>query len=362
MKRFKLDDEQTDAILELKLYQLARLEILRHPRRSSTRSAPRRKQIEALLKDEASRWKRRARRARGDRRASTATSAAPDRRRRRRARVRRRGLHRRRGRRRRRDARRLGEARARDQGPRRRRALREGDAVLAVAARLDARSRRVLLQLRQLPTSCAINDVPASTGYGEPVQKLSSSTTASASSRALVARRSGAPRPRARWRSRSRSAGFGLRFALDAAPRARRRAPAAASRKPADGDEVVGVLPCDDRRRGLSCVTARRRTRCVCKADEIAELAGPGRGVTVIKIDDDDAVIGFVVGARKTTTCSIVETEQSGKKSRSAPGRSEAGHGARRQGPPDRQARKLEGRARHAGADPAASRTPTLAN
>ena len=34
MKRFELDAEQTDAILELKIYRLARLEILDHPQRA----------------------------------------------------------------------------------------------------------------------------------------------------------------------------------------------------------------------------------------------------------------------------------------------------------------------------------------
>src|SRR5207302_1160244 len=55
MKRFELDAEQTDAILELKIYRLARLEILvvtteLEEKRKRTR------QISGLLKDEDSRW------------------------------------------------------------------------------------------------------------------------------------------------------------------------------------------------------------------------------------------------------------------------------------------------------------------
>ena len=56
MKRFELDAEQTDAILELKIYRLARLEILiiRHELEEKRKRA---RQIGALLKDEESRWK-----------------------------------------------------------------------------------------------------------------------------------------------------------------------------------------------------------------------------------------------------------------------------------------------------------------
>src|SRR5438093_6398548 len=56
MKRFSLDAEQTDAILELKLYRLARLEIL-VIQNELAEKRKRSRQISALLKDEDSRWK-----------------------------------------------------------------------------------------------------------------------------------------------------------------------------------------------------------------------------------------------------------------------------------------------------------------
>src|SRR5438105_15354073 len=55
MKRFELDADQTDAILELKIYRLARLEIL-IIRTELEEKRKRAKQIAALLKDEDSRW------------------------------------------------------------------------------------------------------------------------------------------------------------------------------------------------------------------------------------------------------------------------------------------------------------------
>ena len=56
MKRFELDAEQTDAILELKIYRLARLEIL-IIRTELEEKRKRARQIATLLKDEDSRWK-----------------------------------------------------------------------------------------------------------------------------------------------------------------------------------------------------------------------------------------------------------------------------------------------------------------
>src|SRR5207342_3430437 len=55
MQRFELDAEQTDAILELKIYRLARLEIL-IIRTELEEKRKRARQITALLKDEAGRW------------------------------------------------------------------------------------------------------------------------------------------------------------------------------------------------------------------------------------------------------------------------------------------------------------------
>src|SRR5581483_2130696 len=55
MKRFDLDEEQVDAILELKLYRLARLEILMIQEELGQKSKEA-KRIEGLLKSEAKRW------------------------------------------------------------------------------------------------------------------------------------------------------------------------------------------------------------------------------------------------------------------------------------------------------------------
>ena len=110
MKRFELDAEQTDAILELKLYRLARLEILVIQNELADKRK-RARQITALLKDEDGRWKvvrdeieEIQADVRQERQAPHADRV------RRGGRLHRRRLHRRRGQRRHRVARRLGEA------------------------------------------------------------------------------------------------------------------------------------------------------------------------------------------------------------------------------------------------------------
>ena len=75
MKRFELDAEQTDAILELKIYRLARLEIL-IIRNELDEKRKRARQIGALLKDEDEPLEAGALGARRGQRRSTATSGA----------------------------------------------------------------------------------------------------------------------------------------------------------------------------------------------------------------------------------------------------------------------------------------------
>jgi DNA gyrase subunit A len=151
-----------------------------------------------------------------------------------------------------------------------------------------------------------INDIAATTGYGDPAQKyfkfadgeriISAMTL---DPRALVA-----PTLLAVTRR-----GYGLRFAsaghLEVTTKAGRR-----YARPQEGDEVLSVIPTNDRD-AVVCAT-RNGHVLVTMADEIAKLEGPGRGVTVIKTADDDVVIGFISGGKGDLL--VVETEKSGKK------------------------------------------------
>ena len=247
MKRFELDAEQTDAILELKIYRLARLEIL-IIRNELDEKRKRARQINALLKDEAEPLDDGAARARGDQQKygdKRRTAIASD----------------------------IGEPEysaddfiveednvvivSRDGWVKRQKdvkdlsttRLREGDAVLAAFAG-STRATCVFFSNFGAAYTCRIIDVPASTGYGEPIQRLfklkdGERVVAAMSLDPRVDRRRSKPRQGGR-------AGAGpcrgrderrLRAALRprAARRSRARARDAASRGPAEGAEVVGV-------------------------------------------------------------------------------------------------------------------------
>ena len=105
------------------------------------------------------------------------------------------------------------------------------------------------------------------------------------------------------------SRGYGLRFAmagqLEITTKAGRR-----FAKPAEGDELIGVVPCGPN--DIVVAATRNAHVMICKAEEINQLEGPGRGVTVIKTDEDDQVIGFLSSANKNEEL-VIESE-SGKK------------------------------------------------
>jgi DNA gyrase subunit A len=305
MKRFGLSDLQTDAILELKLYKLARLEIqiildeLRDKRAAA-------KEIKAILGDKKKVWK--------VVRTEIAEVAAkfPDKRRTK-----------------------LGggggedvtfDAEAyiveedatvilsRDGWLKRAREikdisatrLREGDAVLAAVRGSTKESVAIFSNLG----SCyviRVNDVPASTGYGEPVQKLFNFRDGERVVGAMLMSEAATPKGALALAVTKR--GFGMRFAVEIhrelSTRAGRR-----FAKPAEGDEVVGValIPKLDRE-VLVCVVTSDAHALLCKVEEIPELANPGRGVTVIKTDESVPVAGFAIGTRKEREMLIVETD-----------------------------------------------------
>ena len=172
MRRFRLDAEQTDAILELKIYRLARLEIL-VIRDELTAKRRRARQIQALLKDEDSRWtlvrdeiteiRKRYGDLKTDPRRTMIQSEAED--------VEytaedfiveednvvlvsRDGWVKR-------------QKEVRDVSSTR---LREGDSLLAVLPG-STRATVVFFSNLGIAYTCRIIDVPASTGYGEPIQR-----------------------------------------------------------------------------------------------------------------------------------------------------------------------------------------------
>ena len=194
-----------------------------------------------------------------------------------------------------------------------------GDPLIILRTFLD------YLTLEQfiLPLGCCmgfayvlrINDVPASTGYGEPVQKLFNFRDGERVVGALLVSAAGQPAG-TRLLGVTRR-GLGFRFNLDPhrelSTRSGRR-----YAKLAEGDELVGVQPAGDK--DILCVVTSDAHALLCKAEEAPELANPGRGVTIIKVAEDDAVLGFGLGGPKEKDVLIAETE-SGKKLPVGPGR-----------------------------------------
>jgi DNA gyrase subunit A len=299
MKRFDLDDLQADAVLELKLYKLAKLEIeeIRAELAEKTKEAKRiegilkdKKKLTAVVRDEL----REVRDAHGTERRSRIGGAG-------------------------------GEVEyseeayiiaedanvvvTRDGWVKRVRELkdptqtrtREGDEVAAV---LSGSTKENIVFFTNFGGAFVtkINDIPPSTGYGDPVQKLFKFKDGERVVSALsLDPRAGKPEI---LLAVSRK-GFGLRFALEPHKQESTRAGRKFAR-PAQGDELVGVAPAEEK--DVVCVATEKGHVLLCAAGEVNLLANPGKGVTVIKVTGDDRVIGFGLAKGKAETPLVLET------------------------------------------------------
>jgi DNA gyrase subunit A len=136
-----------------------------------------------------------------------------------------------------------------------------------------------------------INDVPPSTGYGDPAQKLFKFKD----QERIVAAYSMDPRvmlPPVMIAVSAR--GFGLRFDLEPHRQVSTRSGRKYAR-PSGGDEMVAVLPVSGDGDALAVAT-RKGHALTTKVEEVNKLENPGKGVTVIKTSPDDRVIGVKVG------------------------------------------------------------------
>jgi DNA gyrase subunit A len=297
IKRFGLDAEQTDAILELKIYRLARLEIL-IIRKELEEKRRRIRQINTLLKDEQSRWDivrvelEEIQKKHGDARRSAISSDA-------------------------------GETEytaedfiveednvvlvSRDGWVKRQKEVkdiastrvREGDSVMAVLPG-STRASVVFFSNFGVAYTARIADVPASTGYGEPIQRFfklkdGERIVGAFSLDARVAgeiepRKEGAE-PKVQGAAVS-SDGYSMRFSMapfvEPSTRAGRR-----FAKAAGTAEFVGVARLTG---GEILIAATREAHgMLCKAEEVNFLSGPGRGVILIKLSSEsDRVLGFI--------------------------------------------------------------------
>jgi DNA gyrase subunit A len=332
IKRFDIDAAQADAVLELKLYRLARLEI-QVIQNELAEKRKRARQIAALLKDEAGRWtlvgdeieavqkahgdsKRDPRRTRIEEAEEVEFSpdafiveedniviASRD------------GWVKR-------------QKEVKDLSTTR---LREGDGVLAALAG-STRATVVFFTNFGTAYTCRIVDVPASTGYGEPVQKLfkfkdGERVVAALSLDPRVSGDIGRGTDAAEGEGRDAgedagdalappvhavavtSDGYSLRFSLANFVEPSTRAGRRYARVP-EGAEVVAVARTTGEETIIAATTKARAM--LCRVDEVNFLSGPGRGVILIKLAGDDRVIGALAssGDRDLMT---VETSRGGE-------------------------------------------------
>ena len=338
MKRFDLDQEQVDAILELRLYQLARLEIdkIRAEREEKMKRLA---EVERLLRKESERWKLirgeigEIRGKFGDKRRTVVSASGredlaydPD------AYI----VHE--------------EATvllSRDGWLRRVRELkdpssarlREGDALFAVHEG-TTRDRIALFSTKGVLYVMPVTDVPATTGYGEPVQSLfkfgdgERVLVSLLLSAGPVAEEKEPEKPADAGKGKRggqgdlftaggkaevielveearpflvvSAGGYGFRAApeLSTTTRAGRR-----FARVADGDELIAVTSPDGPE--VLCL-ARSGKGLRFPLDEATELSGVGRGVILMKLDDKDRVVGANVPPPKSKL--FVQIEGAGER------------------------------------------------
>ena len=319
MAKFELDAEQTDAILELKLYRLARLEILVIQKELKDKRK-RAKEIKDLLNDKESkgRWAL----VRGELVAVTEKFGKAGKRRTRIENVS--------------EEQEFSEEDlivaednvvllTADGWVKRQKEikdpvstrLREGDAVLACVA---GSTRESLAFFSNFGTvySCRMIDVPATTGYGEPIQKLFKLKDGekiiacfSLDSRVVgeTAERGEGKRPKTYLvgaTSDGYAFGVGIAPFIEPSTRTGRR-----YARPAEGTQVVGVSLV----RGKEVVMAvtREGRALFCTVDEVNYLSGAGKGVQLVKLEDDDTLLAMKAAKDDQDTL-LLETSLGGEK------------------------------------------------
>jgi DNA gyrase subunit A len=309
MATFRLDEEQAEAILETRLYQLARLEVDKIKNEQAEKEK-RARELRALLHDEKKRWtvirgellelgKRYGDKRRTALRAGEELAYDPE------AYI----VHE--------------EATvvlSRDGWIKRVRELkdptstrlREGDAIHAVLNG-TTRDRLVLFTNKGVSYIMKVYDVPASTGYGEPIQTLfnfqdgervvaTTILTGESPAKELpeepgegeaqgelfaeAKEQATAPAGPLYLLATAQGMGFQFRPNFEETTRSGRKVA-----RLADDDEVVSVEPVSSGR--AICVTAAGRMLAF-PTEDINELTGPGRGVILMRLDKGDQLIGAV--------------------------------------------------------------------
>jgi DNA gyrase subunit A len=297
MKRWQLDEEQVDAILELKLYRLAKLEILLIQKELGEKRAEAAR-TEKLLKSDKSRWtlirgellevaeefgeKRKTRiLANVDEPEFEASDFIVEE-----------------------DSMAILTAQGwvkrqreiKDLGTTR---LREGDQVISVIAG-STKSSVAFFSNQGSCYVCLMNDIQQATGYGNPIQTMFKMadgerilTMMSFDPRALeVPEATEGAEPEPPYAVAVTKQGLSLRFSL----RAHREVSTRSGRRYARlaaGDEVLYVA--EVKKSDHLAAASTDGHALICKAFEVSLLAGAGKGVMLMKLDEGETLVGAKV-------------------------------------------------------------------
>src|SRR5207253_4947933 len=160
-------------------------------------------------------------------------------------------------------------------------------------------------------------DVPASTGYGEPIQKqfklkdgeriVAALSLDPRAVGVIAAKKEGHAAPV--HAVAVSSDGYALRFNLDSFVEPSTRAGRRYAR-PSKGAEIVSVGRLAG---GETLIAATAEGRGIlCSADEVNFLSGPGKGVLLIKLANEDKVLG-AIGSTGDRDLLTVETTRGGE-------------------------------------------------
>jgi DNA gyrase subunit A len=191
--------------------------------------------------------------------------------------------------------------------------LREGDRILSLVA---GSTRATITFFSNFGTAytARIIDIPATTGYGEPIQKLFKMkdgerivAAISMDDRVLKTKDTAvnektpdaAPKVHALAVT---SDGYALRFGLDAyrdvSTRSGRR-----YARPSEGAEVTLAAVVNGNETVIAA--SQNRRALLCRADEINFLSGPGKGVLLIKLDADDKLLAAITANDDRDTLTV---------------------------------------------------------
>jgi DNA gyrase subunit A len=193
--------------------------------------------------------------------------------------------------------------------------LREGDQVLSVVAG-STKSTVVFFSSYGTAYTCRIADVPATTGYGEPIQKLFKMKDGES----IVAMVSLDPRLIGKlsgdedhfpetFAVAASSDGLGLTFSLEPFLEPSTRSGRRFARL-SDGASIVGVeIVSGDE---TLIIASKKRRALLCDVTEVKFLASAGKGVQLMKLDDDDGVLA-IKAAKDDRDTLVVKTSLGGE-------------------------------------------------